>query len=588
MSLIQLENVSKSYGKQQVLADVSLKINDGDRLGLVGRNGSGKTTLVNVIAGHVFDFEGKLHKAKYAEIAYFRQNAQLDSDTTLRQEMLKVFNDLRSIEDEILLICEKLDVQPDNRNLIDKLSLLQVRHEQLGGYDYEYQVEKTLSGLGFTELEFNLQVGQLSGGQKSRALLGKFLLQKPDLLLLDEPTNHLDINAIQWLENFIETEFKGAVLTISHDRYFLDRVVGKVIELRSCQIKEYRGNYTLYLKTKEIEDIAQERLYNKQQQHIAHQKEFIQRNIAGQRSREAKGRQKKLDRIERVEKPTSELPAMKFDFVAKVRGGNDILACVDLGVDFGEKTIFTGVDVEVSRQDVVGLIGPNGVGKTTFFRLILGEVEPTVGRLKLGKNLKIGYYDQEMKGLTPSNTLITEVGQLKPDWTQEELRSYLARFLFLHDDVFKVVANLSIGEQARLIFSKLLLGQPNLLLLDEPTNHLDIPSIEALEVALNEYAGTILVISHDRHFLSKIANKFLAFENGRATLFQGTYAEYEVHSENDQRSATLTSAKGDKKKRKEKNQVRNDTPNERVLIATESKKAKRKKKRKATQSNSSQ
>ena len=578
MSLIQLENISKSYGKQQILAGVSLKINDGDRLGLVGRNGSGKTTLVNIIAGQVFDFEGKLYKAKHAEIAYFRQDAQLDSDTTLRQEMLKVFRDLRGIEDEILLICEKLDTQPDNRNLIDELSLLQLKHEQLGGYDYEYQVEKTLSGLGFTELEFNLQVGRLSGGQKSRALLGKFLLQKPDLLLLDEPTNHLDINTIQWLENFIETEFKGAVLTISHDRYFLDQVSGKVIELRSCQIKEYRGNYTSYLKTKGIADISQQRLYDKQQQHIAHQEEFIQRNIAGQRSREAKGRQKKLGRLERVEKPTSELPAMKIDFVTEARGGNDILECLNLGIDFGEKTIFTGINAEVSRQDVVGLIGPNGVGKTTFFRLILGDIEPTVGKLKLGRNLKIGYYDQEMKGLASSNTLINEINELKPDWSQEELRNYLGRFLFLHDDVFKVIAHLSAGEKARLIFSKLLLEQPNLLLLDEPTNHLDIPSIEALEVALNEYSGTILVISHDRHFLNKIANKFLVFANSRATLFPGTYAEYEAHLENHQRSGTSTSIKG-KKKGKTKNRGGNDTSKERVLIATESKKTKRKKRK---------
>ena len=578
MSLIQLENISKSYGKQQILAGVSLKINDGDRLGLVGRNGSGKTTLVNIIAGQVFDFEGKLYKAKHAEIAYFRQDAQLDSDTTLRQEMLKVFRDLRRIEDEILLICEKLDTQPDNRNLIDELSLLQLKHEQLGGYDYEYQVEKTLSGLGFTELEFNLQVGRLSGGQKSRALLGKFLLQKPDLLLLDEPTNHLDINTIQWLENFIETEFKGAVLTISHDRYFLDQVSGKVIELRSCQVKEYRGNYTSYLKTKGIADISQQRLYDKQQQHIAHQEEFIQRNIAGQRSREAKGRQKKLDRLERVEKPTSELPAMKIDFVTEVRGGNDILECLNLGIDFGEKTIFTGINAEVSRQDVVGLIGPNGVGKTTFFRLILGDIEPTVGKLRLGRNLKIGYYDQEMKGLASSNTLINEINELKPDWSQEELRNYLARFLFLHDDVFKVIAHLSAGEKARLIFSKLLLEQPNLLLLDEPTNHLDIPSIEALEVALNEYSGTILVISHDRHFLNKIANKFLVFANSRATLFPGTYAEYKAHLENHQRSETSTSIKG-KKKGKTKNRGGNDTSKERVLIATESKKTKRKKRK---------
>jgi ATP-binding cassette subfamily F protein 3 len=332
------------------------------------------------------------------------------------------------------------------------------------------------------------------------------------------------------------------------------------------------------LKTKGIADISQQRLYDKQQQHIAHQEEFIQRNIAGQRSREAKGRQKKLDRLERVEKPTSELPAMKIDFVTEARGGNDILECLNLGIDFGEKTIFTGINAEVSRQDVVGLIGPNGVGKTTFFRLILGDIEPTVGKLKLGRNLKIGYYDQEMKGLASSNTLINEINELKPDWSQEELRNYLARFLFLHDDVFKVIEHLSAGEKARLIFSKLLLEQPNLLLLDEPTNHLDIPSIEALEVALNEYSGTILVISHDRHFLNKIANKFLVFANSRATLFPGTYAEYKAHLENHQRSETSTSIKG-KKKGKTKNRAGNDTSKERVLIATESKKTKRKKRK---------
>ena len=579
MSLIQLENITKSYGKQQVLTDISLKINDGDRLGLVGRNGSGKTTLTNIIAGQVFDFEGKLNKAGHAKIGCFQQDAQLDSETTLRQEMLKVFHDLRNIEDEILLTCEKLDHQPGNQGLIDKLSLLQVEHEQLGGYDYEYQIEKTLYGLGFTELEFNLQVSLLSGGQKSRALLGKFLLQKPDLLLLDEPTNHLDINAIQWLEIFIKTEFKGAVLTISHDRYFLNRVSDKIVELNNYRIKEYRGNYTLYLKTKEIEDLTQERLYNKQQQRIAHEEEFIQRNIAGQRSREAKGRQKKLDRLKRIEKPTSQLPGMKLNFVTAVRGGNDILKCWDLGISFGGKAIFAGINAEVFRQDVVGLIGPNGVGKTTFFRLILGEIEPTLGKLKLGQNLKIGYYDQEMKGLNPSNTIINEISELKPDWTQEELRNYLARFLFWHDDVFKVITNLSNGEHARLIFSKLLLDQPNLLLLDEPTNHLDIPSIEALEVALNAYSGTILVISHDRHFLNKIANKFLVFGNGRAALFQGIYTEYEAHPQNHQRSETSTSVGGKKERRKKEALSKNDSSKERVLIATESKKTKRKKRK---------
>ena len=575
MSLVRLDHVTKSYDPYLILDEVSLSIEHGDRIGLIGKNGTGKTTLIEIIAGMIEDFKGNVGYAKRLQIGYLSQEPDLEADCSLRQEMLKVFRERRDLEDEMLLLSEEM---AEDSDLLNKYAQLQEQHERMGGYDYEYQTNRTLGGLGFRDSDFNLKVGVLSGGQKSRAALAKLLLEDPDLLLLDEPTNHLDIKAIEWLENFLNTEYQGAVILVSHDRYFLDRVARRIVELRNHKLKEYPGNYTKYLEIRQTERIAQEREYKKQQRYIAHEEDFIRRNMAGQRTREAQGRQKLLDRLERVEKPESAEKTIKLRFTPDVRGGNDILKGQDLGKQYGDKQIFEGVNLEIYRQDVVGIIGPNGVGKTTLFRMILGNELPTSGELKVGHNLHFGYYDQELAGLNQDNTIIDEIWALRPTQKQGEIRSFLGRFLFSDDEVFKWIGDLSGGEQSRVMLAKLLLENANVLLLDEPTNHLDIPSREALEEALVEYPATIFMISHDRYFLNKLANKLLVFEKGTAKLFFGTYAEYEAHIREQKRIATQAKAEAEKAKKVERQEKQQ---RERLRVASTSKRSKKKRRVKA-------
>lgn len=527
MSLVRLEHVTKSYEPYLILDDISLSIEHRDRIGLIGPNGSGKTTLISIIAGLIPDFRGRVIHGKRTRIGYLNQETDLHPDYTLRQEMLNVFQTQRDLEDRLLLLSERLENNRDDPEILQEYARLQEKHERIGGYAYEHRINKTLGGLGFCDAEFHLKCGILSGGQKSRAALAKLLLESPDLLLLDEPTNHLDIKAIEWLEHFLNNEYEGAAIVISHDRYFLDRVVGKIVELHNHKIKGYRGNYTKYVEIKNLEILTQVREYKKQQRHIAHEEEFIQRNIAGQRTREAKGRQKLLNRLERIEKPHTKTAKMNLNFTPAERGGSKILQCQNLGKRYGEVSIFENLNLEAHRGEVIGIIGPNGVGKTTLFRMILDQEEPTTGNLKTGHNLQFGYYDQELAGLNPANTVIDEIWELRPTQTQGEIRSYLGKFLFSGDSVFKRVGDLSGGEQSRVMLAKLLKANANVLLLDEPTNHLDIPSREVLEEALGAYPATILIISHDRYFLNKLATKLLVFENGTARQFNGTFAEYE-------------------------------------------------------------
>ncbi len=536
MSLIRLENVTKLYDPDLILNNISVAIEHGDRIGLIGRNGTGKTTLIKILNGTLSSFKGKVVSAKGLRIGYLSQEPDLARDCTLRQEMLKVFEKRRALEDEMLLLAEEMETEESPQHLAE-YARVQEQHESLGGYDYEHQINRILSGLGFAETEFNLPIRVLSGGQKSRATLVKLLLEKPDLLLFDEPTNHLDINGIEWLENYLNIEYNGAVLVVSHDRYFLDKVVRKVWELEDHKIKIYRGNYAKYVENKNLEKLVREREFKKQQAYIAHEEDFIRRNIAGQRTREAQGRQKKLNRLERIEKPKSDAPTLKLNFTPETRGGNDILRCKNLGKAFGDKVIFTNLNFEVYRRDVVGIIGANGTGKTTFFRMILGEESTTEGEMWVGPTLKFGYYTQELEGLNPDNEIIDEIWELRPRHTQGEIRSFLGKFLFSGDDVFKPIGNLSGGEQSRVQLAKLLLANANVLLLDEPTNHLDIPAREALETALAEYPATLFIISHDRYLLNNLATKLLIFDGtpgGTATLFEGNYAEYVAAQEEPQ------------------------------------------------------
>ncbi|MCE2394073.1 ABC-F family ATP-binding cassette domain-containing protein [Candidatus Poribacteria bacterium] len=575
MSLVRLDQVTKSYDPYLILDEVSLSIEHGDRIGLIGKNGTGKTTLIEIVAGIIEDFKGNIGYAKRLQIGYLSQEPNLEADCSLRQEMFKVFQKRRDLEDEMLLLSEEMVEDP---NLLDRYARLQEQHERMGGYDYEYQTNRTLGGLGFRDSDFNLKTGVLSGGQKSRAALAKLLLEDPDLLLLDEPTNHLDIKAIEWLENFLNTEYQGAVIIVSHDRYFLDRVARKIIELRNHKLTEYPGNYTKYLEIRQTEKIAQEREYKKQKRYIAHEEDFIRRNMAGQRTREAQGRQKLLDRLERVEKPETDEKTIKLRFTPDVRGGNDILQCQGLGKRYGDKQIFEDMNMEIYRQDVVGVIGPNGVGKTTLFRMMLGNELPTSGKLKVGHNLHFGYYDQELVGLNQDNTIIDEIWALRPTQKQGEIRSFLGRFLFSDDEVFKWIGDLSGGEQSRVMLAKLLLENANVLLLDEPTNHLDIPSREVLEEALAAYPATIFMISHDRYFLNSLVNKLLIFENGTANLFFGTYAEYEAHVREQKRQAMQAKEEAEKAKKVERQEKQR---RERLRVASTSKKSKKKRRVKA-------
>ena len=562
MSLIRLENVTKLYDPDLILDDISVSIEHGDRIGLIGRNGTGKTTLIKIINGMLANFKGKVVPAKGLRIGYLSQEPDLARDCTLRQEMLKVFEKRRTLEDKMLLLAEEMETQ-EAPHLLEAYARIQEQHERLGGYDYEHQVNRILGGLGFPEQDFNLPIRVLSGGQKSRATLAKLLLEEPDLLLFDEPTNHLDIKGIEWLENYLNIEYNGAVLVVSHDRYFLDKVVRKVWELAAHKIKIYRGNYSKYVETKNVEKLVGERAFKKQQAFVEHEEEFIRLNIAGQRTREAQGRRKKLARLERVEKPKPDARTLKLNFTPETRGGNDILRCKNVGKTFGEKAIFKDLNFEVYRRDVVGIIGANGTGKTTFFRMILGEESATEGEMWVGPTLKFGYYTQELEGLNPDNEIIDEIWELRPQQTQGEIRSFLGKFLFSGDDVFKRIGNLSGGEQSRVLLAKLLLANANVLLLDEPTNHLDIPAREALEAALAEYSATLFIISHDRYLLNNLATKLLIFDGtpgGTATLFEGNYAEYIAQQQENQQpneniqepQTSQTSPQKSKSKRKRK------------------------------------
>ena len=569
MSLIRLENITKRYDPDLILDDISVSIEHGDRIGLIGRNGTGKTTLIKIINGMLANFKGKVTPAKGLRIGYLSQEPDLARDCTLRQEMLKVFEKRRALEDKMLLLAEEMETQ-EAPDLLARYAQIQEQHDRLGGYDYEHQINRILGGLGFNASDFNLPIHVLSGGQKSRATLAKLLLEAPDLLLFDEPTNHLDIKGIEWLENYLNIEYSGAVLVVSHDRYFLDKVVRKVWELAEHKITIYRGNYSKYVETQKTEQLVGERAFKKQQAFIEHEEDFIRRNIAGQRTREAQGRRKKLERLERVDKPKPDAPTIKLNFTPETRGGNDILRCKNVGKTFGDKTIFTDLNFEVYRRDVIGIIGANGTGKTTLFRMILGEEPPTAGEMWVGPTLKFGYYAQELEGLNPDNEIIDEIWERCPQQTHGEIRSFLAKFLFFGDDVFKRIGNLSGGEQSRVLLAKLLLANANVLLLDEPTNHLDIPAREALEAALAEYPATLFIISHDRYLLNNLATKLLIFDGtpgGTANLFEGNYAEYtaeqQAHQENQQSSEneqesqhSQTSPQKSKSKSKRKRKIK--------------------------------
>ncbi|MFL6277085.1 MAG: ABC-F family ATP-binding cassette domain-containing protein [Blastocatellia bacterium] len=524
--LFRLEDVHKFYGAHEVLRGVTLQVNPGERVGLVGRNGAGKTTIFRLLTHREEADRGEVILLRGLRIGLLAQQPTFSGERSIRDEALSVFAAIQDMEAEMTRLehamaeCEGAALE----TVMHDYSDLRHRYEIEGGFTYQAHAESVLIGLGFKSGELSQPADQLSGGQKARLALTKLLLSEPDVLLLDEPTNHLDVNAVEWLEDFLG-EYKRAFVIISHDRFLLDRTAAKIIEVDAGRATVYTGNYTAYVKQREERRLVQQREYDQQQELITRTEEFIRRNLAGQKTKQAKSRRKMLEKLERVDAVRDDRTA-SFGIKGVARAGDNVLAVADLAIGYGQKALAREINFLLRRGERLGIIGPNGTGKTTFLKTLIGDLDPLDGGFTWGANVQMEYFDQELESLDLSSTVIEEIAVAAPRATPNELRGYLARFLFTGDDIFKPVAGLSGGEKSRLALAKLIYSQANVLVLDEPTNHLDIPAREALEQALVEYPGTIITVSHDRYFLDKLATEILHFDNGAADYHTGSYSDF--------------------------------------------------------------
>ncbi len=528
MSVLSVFKLNKSFNIFPVFKDVSFQLNDGEKAALVGVNGAGKSTLMRIIAGEERPDSGEIVMRRGLKMAYLPQEATFDSDKTLYNEMLNVFEDVREMQAEIARL-EQAMAQPgdDFAALLERYGELTHRFELTGGYDYETRIGQVLTGLNFEREMWDMSLTRFSGGQKTRAALARALLAGPELLLLDEPTNHLDLQTLEWLENFLAA-WPGTIIIISHDRFFLDRVVSRVLDLSFGSVEDYPGNYTKYMSLREERFQRALNLYEAQQEHILKTEEFIRRFKAGQRSKEARGRQKILNRLDRVQRP-KEKDKLHLSLQTDLRSGRLALATEDLEVGYRTKngvvSLFKTPDLEIQRQERVAIIGPNGSGKSTFLKTIMGEISPLNGIVEPGPNIKVGYYAQSHEGLNFKNSVLEEILWAEP-MSEGAARNFLGRFLFSGDDVYKKVADLSGGERSRVALAKLTLTRANFLILDEPTNHLDINAREALEDLLSDYNGTLLMVSHDRYFIDALATQVWSVNNGTMTTHLGNYSDY--------------------------------------------------------------
>ncbi len=523
MSILTASGLGKHFGAQDIFDDLSLQIAHGERSALVGPNGTGKTTLLRILAGLETPSSGQVHRAKGLRVGYLPQEVTLtDADGTLWELALAAFDHLQQQAAQLRRLEEAMAAatDPEERDrLLARYGQAQDAFDLAGGYTYEYRMRQVLSGLGFDEEDYQHPLARFSGGQQTRAHLARLLLDAPDLLLLDEPTNHLDLAAIEWLEDYLQN-WPGAIVLVAHDRYFLDKVAFKVWDLSNGRLEIYRGNYSAYVQQRAERRERQRREYRRQQAFIAKEEEFIRRNIEGQRTREAQGRRKRLERLERITRPQDE-KHISLDINTDLRSGDLVLATYDLVVGYEpDAPLFTCPDLEIRRGDRVALIGPNGAGKTTFVKTILKEVKSMSGRVRLGAAVEIGYFAQAHAGLNLDRSVLDEVLSVR-NWPIGQARNYLGRFLFSGDDVFKPISALSGGERARVALAKLTLQGANLLVLDEPTNHLDIPSQEILQEVLNHFSGTILLVSHDRYFVDALATQVWALEDGHLYVSKG-------------------------------------------------------------------
>ncbi|AIY85145.1 heme ABC exporter, ATP-binding protein CcmA [Clostridium baratii str. Sullivan] len=565
MIVLSCRNIKKSYGIQDVLKDVTLSVNEGDKVGIIGPNGEGKSTLFKILSKNITPDDGDMFIDKNKTIGYLSQHLSLQSENTIYEEVSSVFQHLINLENKIKDLEIKMKEPYDEANasyhekLIKDYTTSQELYENRGGYTYRGNISKVLKGLGFLEDDFNKVITTLSGGQKTRIALCKLLLQNPDILLLDEPTNHLDLEAIEWLEEFLKS-YKGTLLVISHDRFFLDAVTNRTFQVINGHVNCYNAPYTKYLELKEKDYEAKLKAYNLQQAEIQRQEEIIQkfRSFNREKSiRRAESREKALEKMERLDAPDKEKGASKIQFETAVKSGYDVLHIENLSKSFEDKNLFNNISFDLKRGEKIALIGDNGRGKTTLLNIIMGKLKADSGKTILGTNVNVGYYDQEQSDLDQNKTILDEVWDAFPDLTTTKIRTALGSFLFTGDDVFKEIKNLSGGEKCRINILKLMLSQSNFLLLDEPTNHLDIPSREALENAILNYDGSMLIVSHDRYFLNKVINKIVELKETGMDEYLGNYNYYMEKKQNPSRfevyeevsnGKTKTKVKEEKKK----------------------------------------
>ncbi|MGE0126775.1 MAG: ABC-F family ATP-binding cassette domain-containing protein [Blastocatellales bacterium] len=553
--LFRLTEVTKSYGAQEVLRGVTFQFNPGEHVGLVGRNGAGKTTILRLITGAETPDKGEIERLRGFRFGVLAQHVDFRGEGTVMDAALEVFEKLRALETKMReLEHAMIEVAGDELDrVMHEYSDAQHEYEREGGFSYHARAEAVLLGLGFTKDEFGKRAESLSGGEKNRLGLARLLLLEPDILLLDEPTNHLDVEAVEWLEEFL-SNYKSAYLIISHDRFFLDHTVNRVLDLENGRVENYRGNYSAYLEEKEERREQQQRAYDQQQEMIARTEDFIRRNIAGQKTKQAKSRRNLLERMERLEN-VSNTDTANFKLKPTARTGDQVLVLDKLAIGFPAKTLARDLSLLLRRGERLGIIGGNGTGKTTLLRTILGEHQPLDGDLRWGTGVSTGYYDQRLLTVDERNPVIEELRSVASSVVPDgELRGFLGRFLFTGDDVFKPVSALSGGEKGRLALAKLIYSRVNVLLLDEPTNHLDIASCEALEDALNEFDGTIVTVSHDRYFLDRIATQILFFGEKGVEYFDGGYSEfYDAHhralAEKQARETEILSAERERARR---------------------------------------
>ncbi|WP_394866817.1 ribosomal protection-like ABC-F family protein [Paraclostridium bifermentans] len=571
MIVLSCNNLNKSFGIDTILENISFTVNEGDKVGIIGVNGTGKTTLFKVLSGIYGYDSGDIYLGKGVEIGYLEQNTNFQSEKTIYEEVLEVFSDLMDMENYIRDLEIKISEEGSNPNskILDKLmneySQKLELFSELNGYGYKSEVKGILKGLGFSDSDMETPINILSGGEKTRVLLSKLLLKNPSLLLLDEPTNHLDSDAIEWLEVFLK-QYKGTVIIISHDRYFLDQVVNRVFEIHNKRLKTYNGNYSKFIELSKVEKELEVKKYEDQQKEIKKQEESIDRLKAYGREKHlkrARSKEKMLDKVDVLDKPDVFRKKASIQFSPSVSSGNDVLQVEDLSMGYGERILFKDINFNIYRGEKVALIGANGIGKSTLFKIIMNEIIPLTGTTKLGANVHVDYFHQEQKTLNLDNTIIDEIWNDHPSLNQTTLRNMLGSFLFEDEEVFKKISTLSGGERARVAILKLILSNSNFLLLDEPTNHLDIDSKEVLEEALLNYTGTLFTISHDRYFLNTVVDKILVLDSDGITEYLGNYNYYmdkkkqtlEMNSIETTEEKTKTQLKDEKRKEREQREL---------------------------------